>query len=98
MRPSSRQAMRESGQVVWLKASPETIHARMAGDATTAARRPSLTNKGALDEIVHLLDRREPVYRESAHWTIDTEGKSPEALAAEILATIPLGDVPRSAE
>jgi shikimate kinase len=68
----------------------------MAGDATTAARRPSLTNKGSLDEIVHLLAEREPVYRESAHWAIETEGKSPEAIADEILATLPLPTVPGS--
>jgi shikimate kinase len=94
LRPASRRAMRESGQVIWLKARPETIQARMAGDATTAARRPSLTNKSDLDEIVHLLAVREPVYRESAHWTIETEGKSPESIADEILATLPFPTVP----
>lgn len=90
LRPESRRAMRESGQVVWLTARPETIHARMSGDDTTAARRPSLTDKGALEEIVHLLGKREPVYRQSAHVTVDTEGKSPEALAHEILAALQL--------
>ena len=85
MRPESRQAMRASGKVVWLKARPETIHARMSADATTTARRPDLTDKGGLEEIVDLLARREPVYRQSAHLEIDTEAKSPHALAAEIL-------------
>jgi shikimate kinase len=98
LRPASRRAMRESGRVVWLKARPETIQARMAGDAPTAARRPSLTNKDSLDEIVHLLAEREPVYRESAHWAIETEGKGPEAIAGEILATLPLPTVPGSPE
>ncbi len=98
MRLESRQAMRECGHVVWLRARPETIQARMAGDATTAARRPSLTNKAALDEIVHLLATREPVYRELAHSAIETEGKSPEAIAEEILATLPLRDVSGGAE
>jgi shikimate kinase len=58
----------------------------MTGDATTAARRPSLTEKDPLEEIVHLLARREPVYRETAHWTVDTQGKTPEQLTDEILA------------
>jgi len=97
LRPASRRAMRESGQVIWLKARPETIQARMAGDATTAARRPSLTNKSDLEEIVHLLAVREPVYRESAHWTIETEGKSPESIADEILALLPFPTVPGGA-
>jgi shikimate kinase len=85
MRRESRQAMRAAGKVVWLRARPETIHARMSGDATTSARRPDLTDKGGLEEIVELLARREPVYRQTAHLEIDTGAKSPDALAAEIL-------------
>jgi shikimate kinase len=85
MRPESREAMRASGKVVWLKASPETIQARMSGDATTTARRPNLTSKGGLEEIVELLARRAAVYRQSAHLEVDTEGKVPDQIAAEIV-------------
>jgi len=90
LRPETRHVMRQSGQVVWLTARPETIHARMSGDATTASRRPSLTNKPAMEEIVHLLAQREPAYRQCAHVTIDTEAKSPEVLVAEILQAVRL--------
>ena len=90
LREESRRAMRESGQVVWLTAQPETILARMTGDATTADRRPGLTNRPPLEEIVQLLSRREPIYRESAHLIVDTEGKSPEQLTEEILAGLKL--------
>jgi shikimate kinase len=90
LRPQSRQAMRAAGRVIWLTASAETILARMSGDATTAGRRPSLTDKGALEEIVHLLDQRESIYRESAHLEVDTEGKSPQRIAAEILSQLQL--------
>jgi shikimate kinase len=88
LRPESRQAMRAGGTVVWLQARPETVLQRMSGDATTLSRRPSLTDKNPLDEIVHLLERREPIYRESAHLAIDTEGKTPEQIVAEILGQI----------
>ncbi len=88
LREESRRAMRKSGHVVWLTAKPETILARMAGDATTADRRPSLTNRPPLVEIVQLLEGREPMYRESAHLIVDTEGKSPELLADEVLAAL----------
>jgi shikimate kinase len=91
LRPESRRAMRRSGRVVWLVARPETILRRMTADATTAGRRPNLTEKDPLEEIVHLLGKREPVYRKSAHVQIDTEGKTPEQLAAEILAMLPCG-------
>ena len=89
LRPESRQAMRGGGTVVWLQARPETILRRMSADATTLARRPSLTDKNPLDEIVHLLQRREPIYRESAHLAIDTEGKTPEQIVGEILGRLP---------
>lgn len=90
LRPENRQAMREAGKVVWLKAAPETILARMTGDATTAGRRPNLTNQGGLAEIVELLTRREPIYRETAHLEVDTEQKTPQQLTEEILQQLPL--------
>jgi shikimate kinase len=90
LRPESRRAMHEAGKVVWLTARPETILARMAADATTIARRPNLTDKTPLEEIVALLKTREPVYRELADWAVDTEGRTPEDLAEEILEKLQL--------
>jgi shikimate kinase len=91
LRPESRQAMRRGGHVVWLTAQPETILARMTADATTAGRRPNLTEKSPLDEIVELLALREPIYRESAHLVVDTENKRPGQLVDEILSRLDLG-------
>ncbi len=85
LRPETRQAMRATGRVVWLRATPETIHRRMTGDETTAARRPNLTPQGGLEEIEQLLAGREPVYRETATVEVDTEGKDLAQIAAEIL-------------
>ena len=85
LREENRQAMRASGKVVWLTASPETIHRRMSTDPTTGLRRPNLTSQGGLDEIIQLLGKREPIYRETADWIVDTEGKSPDAVVQEIL-------------
>jgi shikimate kinase len=90
MRPENRQAMRGGGKVVWLRAQPETIFRRMSGDATTADRRPNLTNQGGLEEIVALLAKREPVYRETSHLEIDTEGRNPETIADEIVQRLEL--------
>ena len=56
LRAETRLAMREGGKVVWLRARPETILARMSADATTATRRPSLTDKDPLEEIIHVLE------------------------------------------
>ncbi len=90
MRSETRRAMRAGGNVVWLTARPETILARMSGDATTADRRPALTDRSALEEILHLLAKREPIYREAAHLEVDTDGKTPEDLADEILGRLQL--------
>ena len=85
MRPETREVMRAAGKVVWLTARPETILARMSGDATTASRRPALTDRTGLEEILHLLAKREPIYRQTAHLEVQTEDKAPEPLADEIL-------------
>lgn len=85
LRSENRHAMKQSGKVVWLTASPETIHRRMSIDATTGQRRPNLTSSGGLEEIVELLQRREPIYRALADWIISTENRPPESIAAEIL-------------
>ena len=85
LRPESRRAIREAGKVVWLTARPETILTRMTDDTTTTARRPNLTDKTPLEEIVELLKAREPVYRASADWVVDTEERTPEVLVADIL-------------
>ena len=92
LRPESRRAMREAGLVVWLTARPETILARMTGDATTAARRPDLTDKGPLAEIVHLIEVRTPIYQESAHLELDTEGKTPDELVEAIIARLQIAN------
>jgi shikimate kinase len=91
LRPENRRAMRAGGKVVWLTARPETILARMAADATTAARRPSLTDRPALEEIIQLLARREPIYSEAADLIVDTEGRQPAEVAEEIIKTMQIG-------
>lgn len=88
MRPQNRAAL-AGGCIVWLTADAETILARVAADRTTAERRPNLTTSGGLQEIVELLAIREPVYRQCAALTVDTEGKSPEQVVAEILGGLP---------
>ena len=92
LRPENRRAMRAAGKVVWLTARPETILARMAADATTAARRPPLTDRPALEEIIQLLAGREPIYREAADLIVDTEGKPSAEAAEEIVTALQIGN------
>ena len=86
LRPANRDRLKSAGFVAWLDASPETIWRRMVTDPTTAGRRPNLTAKGGLDEVRDLVRVREPLYREAANLRVDTDGVSPDAAAAAILA------------
>jgi shikimate kinase len=85
LREENRRVLRSGGKVVWLTASPETILARVEADRTTAQRRPQLTTSGGRAEVIELLARRTPLYRECADLEVDTEGKPPEAIVAEIM-------------
>lgn len=85
LREENRQLIHNpQNHVVWLTASINSIHNRIAHDPTTQERRPSLTTLGDREEIERLLLAREPLYRECATFIVDTEGKSPEAIATEI--------------
>jgi len=87
LRPANRELLRASGFVVWLIASPETSWNRLQGDPTTAARRPNLTPKGGFDEVQSLIAARTPLYRELAHFQVDADTQSPEAVATAILSS-----------
>ena len=84
LREESRQALRDSGKVVWLKASPEVLLQRISGDASTAARRPNLTTAGGLEEIQRLLAIRSPIYAGCADLTLVAETAVPTDLARQI--------------
>ena len=84
LREESRQAIRESGKVVWLQASPAVLFQRITGDASTAARRPNLTAAGGLAEVERLLETRSPIYASCADLTLDAEQYSPAVIAKQI--------------
>jgi shikimate kinase len=83
LREANRQAIAEH-HVVWLKASPSTLAARLANDQRSHTQRPSLTGNGLLDEIDQVLAERTPLYQQCATLVVDTEGRSPDAVAEEI--------------
>jgi shikimate kinase len=90
LRDENRQAISGRGKVVWLRARPETLAARIAADPTTAARRPNLTNQGGLDEIRRLVAEREPIYQACADLALDADADSPENMARQIAAAFHL--------
>ncbi len=89
LREQNRRLLRELGHTVWLQAEPEQLARRIAGDQTTADRRPSLTGLGVLEEIQTVLKAREPLYREAAQWIIQTASLSPEDVADTLIEQVP---------
>jgi shikimate kinase len=87
LRPENRRLLQTS-TVIWLQATPEDLHARIAADPSTNQRRPNLTSAGGLDEIRKLLDERTPLYRECADFIVDSPGKSPDQIATEIVSLV----------
>ncbi len=76
--------MRESGVVVWLKASPEVIARRMSSDPATAAMRPALTGLDLETEIRNTLERRRPLYAAAADLELDTGQAGVEELGRRL--------------
>jgi shikimate kinase len=88
LRPENRELIKRAGMVVWLTADAETIHARIAADATTSERRPNLTAGGGIEEVRKLLAQREPFYRECADVLIDTAERTPSEVAVDVVTKL----------
>ena len=73
--------LRQNGKIIYLRAKQETLEKRLADDDT----RPLLQTVEALsNRIKRLLDERTPIYEDVADYIVDVDGKTPQAIAAEI--------------
>jgi len=84
LNPDNRRLICDSGTVVWLRARPETLAARV-GDG---AGRPLLDDDPEA-VMVRLNEVRAPLYAEVADLVIDVDDLSPEAVAARIIEVAP---------
>lgn len=80
LRPANREAIVQSGHRIWLTASPQTLFERIQADHSTADRRPALSTLNDYEEVVAILGQREPLYRQIAQKTVNTESLSAEAI------------------
>ena len=85
LRASNRKLIGTTGRSIWLRAAPEILYERIVGDATTAERRPNLSQSGGLTEIIDMLKLREPLYREMAELVVETESRTAESIADDVL-------------
>lgn len=88
IREKNRELLKRAGKVVYLRTSPETVYDRLKGDDT----RPLLKSENPLARIKELQDERGKIYEEAADIIVDTDGKSPEEVANEIIAAIGFAD------
>lgn len=92
LREPNRRWLQSGAKVIWLTAQPATLWKRISSDPTTSGRRPDLTPWGAEQEISRLLAERTELYRQTSDFEVDTEGREPAEIAAEILTLVELTD------
>jgi len=80
--------VRHATVCVYLKASPETLAARLAG---TESRRPLLRSAdlSLAETVSRLLEEREPVYASAATHTVRTDGLTVGEVVTRILDLLP---------
>ncbi|MDG3003640.1 shikimate kinase [Paludisphaera mucosa] len=85
LREANRRALTTFGLVAWLRADADELARRLEADSATRETRPSLTSKGALEEIAEVLAVRTPFYQEIAQVVVDTQERGPAEVADLIL-------------
>jgi len=72
--------LKKTGRVVWLTSTLELICQRLGADPASAGQRPSLTGGDIRQETAKVLAEREPLYREVADLTVDSNRPVPEVV------------------
>jgi shikimate kinase len=68
LREANRRHLHERGQVIYLRSSPEDVFRRVRHDTV----RPLLQVDDPLSRLRSLFEARDPLYRETAHFVIET--------------------------
>ena len=89
MREPNRRALHERGTVVYLRAGPDELAHRMRNDRT----RPLLRGADPRARLRELFRQRDPLYRECAHFVIETGRPSPSMLSQLVLAQLELAGI-----
>ncbi|MEW6694599.1 MAG: shikimate kinase [Pseudomonadota bacterium] len=87
LRPANRRHLRERGRVFYLRSSPEELARRLRHDRT----RPLLQVADPVQRLRELYAQRDPLYRETAHYTIETGRPSVATLVNMIVMQLELG-------
>lgn len=82
LRDVNVKTIKPCGMLFWLTATVETISRRIGGDS----QRPSLTSgKTFIEEIEEVLQERTPKYQAAADFIIETDSRSADQIANQVL-------------
>lgn len=86
LRQANRQLLRDTATVVYLRSTPEDLFRRLRHDA----KRPLLQVPDPLGRLRELHAARDPLYRQTAHFSVDTGRPSVPTLVNMILMQLEL--------
>ena len=89
LRAANREHLHQRGKVVYLRSSPEEVFRRLRHDVS----RPLLQVSDPLQRLRDLYAVRDPLYRETAHFIIETGRPSVATLVNMILMQLELAGV-----
>jgi shikimate kinase len=89
LRQATREALRAGGKVVYLRSSPEELYRRVRHDT----QRPLLQVADPMATLRALHAERDPLYRDAAHFQIETGRPSVPTLVNMILMQLELAGV-----
>lgn len=89
LRPSNREKLHQRCQVVYLHSDPEEVFRRLRHDQN----RPLLQVADPLARLKELYDQRDPLYRETAHFVVETGRPSVSTLVNMIVTQLELAGV-----
>ena len=89
LRQANRLRLRQHGQVVYLNSSPDVLFRRLRHDVN----RPLLQVADPLNRLRDMHTLRDPLYRETAHFVVDTGRPSVATLVGMIVKQLELAGV-----
>jgi shikimate kinase len=87
--PINRERLHQRTQVVYLRSSPDEVFRRLRHDRN----RPLLQVDDPLQRLKDLFAQRDPLYRETAHFTIETGRPSVASLVNMVVMQLELSGV-----
>lgn len=95
LREANRRHLHERGHVIYLRSTPEDVYRRLRHDTV----RPLLQVEDPLARLRALYEARDPLYRDAAHFVLDTGRPSVATLVNKLLMQLELsGIVPLHSE